>query len=339
MAERTAEERKFKGKEWVPTGYTYLIIGQSGLIGTQFSSSISVDKVYGLSRGNIPSPHNTFYSFIADATKKTEVKDILLKISPDIIIDLGGMTNLDECQKDFNSANYANTVRVRSIIKAINCYTFESKKPPIYLLGSTDCVYGSSGPHTEISPRRPTIDSSGTLGYYAITKMWAEEIVENEAHKSGIPYVILRYANPYSQKYREKITTPAYMFETLAQGCVVAGLTDFKMTPTPAEYIPVAVNKLILAKVWEDENPVYNVAGKEILSGYEIAQICADELERRGIKIDRERQIKASTVEEFFRGRAPRQINGGVITDKLITKVGDIFPPLSEVLQSFTLPG
>ncbi len=323
-------------KEWVSTGCTYLIIGPTGHIGTSISGSIAgKDQTFGVSRGNLDISNQPLDILKADATQKDQLVEILRKIKPSIIIDLGGNANLEECQKDPQMAYDQNVGRVKALTDAVS-ETYLSMRPVI-ILGSTDYVYGSNeGPYKEEAPRKRTFNVKGEEPVYAQTKIAAEKVLVESSIRHNIPYMILRFAFPYDQNYGQKPGTAVSMFEALAQSKNITALTDLKMTVTPTQYIPRAINTLIRKRVWEDPYPIFNIAGPTAYSGFQIAQICADELRRRGLDIKKD-QIKADTVEHFFEGKAPRPINGGLDTSK-IQRLGIMIPNFKDDIKTFTLP-
>ncbi|MBI1863883.1 NAD-dependent epimerase/dehydratase family protein [Candidatus Woesebacteria bacterium] len=322
-------------KEWLPTRASYLIIGSTGLIGSSIAGSISgKDEAYGLSRGNLDHKNEPIPSFRADAGDKDALKEILSKVHPNIIIDLAGNTNLEECQGNPQKAYDQNVGRVISLVSTV--FQLDYNPKPVILLGSTDYVYGSWGPFTEESPRKKIQNIHDKVCDYAQTKAMAERELVTLATRHKIPYVILRFAFPYNQKYRQKPGTPIFMFEALSQGKKITALTDLKMTITPTQYIPPAINTLVRRRAWEDPYPIFNIAGPSIYNGFQIAQICKAELERRGVSV-KDDQTRADLVDHFFEGKAPRPINGGVLTSK-IQKLGIVIPDLKDDIKTFTLP-
>lgn len=342
-----------ESKEWIPTGQRYLIIGYTGLIGSSIFQAISnnpFDYVAGVSRGKIADAYGYqagSHKFNLDVNDEIGFTNLLKNTRPTVILDFGGAVDVDECQKYpiygpklyQNPIYTANVERVRKVTMGIwkYCKEINLETPPVLIEGSTDFVYGNNGPHSEKDIRRIVENSQKEINVYALTKVLAEQELESQAREYKIPYLILRFAFPYNQRYRRKTGTAVSMFENLASGNPVIAVSDYKMTITPTDYIPSAINRLVTLKAWEEKCPIFNIAGPTIYTGLDIARICARELKRREIPVNEEKQIQKSTVEEFFKGKAPRPIQGGVLTDK-IKNLGIKIPAFEEVVTTFKWP-
>lgn len=330
---------KGEAKEWVPTGQRILVTGFSGLVGYGFVKiAYQEDELICVSRGITPHSfrENNKLQIVnldlpvnpVDRIKYLE--RILDRSQPTLILHFAAAADVDWCQENKEKAFDAN-------VGLTYCLAIASKNKGIPLgLCSTDYVFPGRGPFSEGDTRGEIRNKEGYLNFYSYTKLRAEEIIEEILfpHKLGF---IFRIAFPYDHHYLRRPGTPVIAFYTLAQGKRWTALKDMHMTVTPTSDIAYSLNRLIHDRVWERKRPIYHIAGPDILTGLDIATICIEELKRRGIEVHKN-QIVASTVSEFFTGdRAPRQVCGGLRTDK-IRGMGICISSLCEKIKNFPLP-
>ena len=98
-----------------------------------------------------------------DLNNKYKVINTLNKIKPDIIVHLVAMTNVDECENNFNKAYNLNCNTT------INLVNWAQKKKCRFIYISTDQVYNNPGFNTE--------DDAKPKNVYSFTKYISENIV------------------------------------------------------------------------------------------------------------------------------------------------------------------
>lgn len=126
---------------------------------------------------------DNFHIYKINLEKKTSIKK-LIKINPDIIINLAAFTNPKNNEIFPNKSFHKNVIINRNIINYCKLY----KKKLIFT--STDKVYGGNienpSENQNLKPR----------SIYGINKLKCE----NEIKKKLKQYLILRYASVYSEK-------------------------------------------------------------------------------------------------------------------------------------------
>lgn len=126
---------------------------------------------------------NNFYTYKIDLEKKTSIKK-LIKINPDIIINLAAFTNPKKNEMFPKKSFQKNVIINRNIVNYCKLY---GKK---LIFTSTDKVYGGNiKKPSETQNLKPE-------GIYGINKLKCE----NEIKKKLKQYLILRYASVYSEK-------------------------------------------------------------------------------------------------------------------------------------------
>lgn len=142
-----------------------LITGASGLYGSKLSQIIEKDcEVYsGYSRD--PPTYGIPLQF--DISNKNQVEHAFKKVHPDVVVHAATLTDVDGCETNKELAwktNVEGTRNTAEAAKACDAFLF-------YV--STDYVFnGEKGNYTETDPPDP-------INYYGLTKLKAEELVEN----------------------------------------------------------------------------------------------------------------------------------------------------------------
>ena len=135
------------------------LTGASGKLGSTLISYL--EKNYNLiSVGFKKKPKN---GFKLNLTKSLKVKSILNRIKPDIIIHLAALTNVDECEKNYNKAYDLNCNTTKYLVEWA-----EKRNKCRFIYLSTDQVYSKSGFNSE--------DNPFPINLYSITKFISENI-------------------------------------------------------------------------------------------------------------------------------------------------------------------
>jgi len=134
-----------------------LLLGSTGLLGSSLgplldSSGYSV-KTHSRSKGA---------QYEADLSDLKQASDLLDKIQPEIVVNLIGLTDVDQCESQPHQAYLANVRVVENIAGWI-----QQNKSDCHLVHiSTDQVYDGTGPHVE--------DQVTLTNYYAFSKYAGE---------------------------------------------------------------------------------------------------------------------------------------------------------------------
>jgi dTDP-4-dehydrorhamnose reductase len=234
----------------------FLVTGSAGLIGSQVVKDLSIDnhQVYSCYNDSIPQ-HGILTKL--DLTNQNDIKNILNKIQPDIIIHLGAMTNVDLCETEQNLAMTINA-------KATETLAYESAKlQAFFVYVSTDYVFdGTQGMKKEN-------DFPNPLGFYGKSKMLGESILNG----LGSGWCIARTSTPFGIHSTKK-SFPLWVKENLESKKETFVLTDQFTSPT---YVP-NLSKMIIEVATRQITGIIHLAGASRVSRYALAEMIADRL-------------------------------------------------------------
>jgi len=191
-----------------------------------------------------------------DLTKPEEIKTVIHNYKPDLIINAGAITNVDEAERNENMATLVNFHAAANI--AAQCSALDI--PMIQL--STDYVFDGTKttPYTEEDQMNP-------INFYGASKMMGEEAVRQELAW----HVILRVSSVFSAFRRNLLTSTIKMIEEQDELRIV---TDIVSTPTPATHIVSAVITIAQALLngKTDGFGIFQLCGTPSCSRYTLAQ-------------------------------------------------------------------
>ncbi len=245
-----------------------LITGSNGLLGQKLIQQL-LDKnnflVIASSKGNdrLGFSHQNYLYEKLDITNFIEVKNILSKHLPDIIINTAATTNVDACELD-PYACYLNNTKSVEFIKDV-LYALQNKDYTPHLIHlSTDFIFdGTKGPLTEEEQPNP-------LSVYAKSKLEAEELIQNSLLKK---WTIVRTVLVYGvAKNLSRSNIVLWVKESLEQKKKINVVTDQYRTPTLAE--DLAKGCILIAE--KGATGIFNISGKDFMNIYELANRVAD---------------------------------------------------------------
>ena len=281
-----------------------LVTGAYGQLGRSlFKRSIASAEI--LWTGvNIPSDKPGHYLDILDRKNLRKMIDLY---SPDILINLAALTDVDLCEKNPFLAEGINTKGVKNI-----CENFSGKIIQI----STDYVFnGEKGPYSEN-------DQVAPLSVYGSTKLEAERIVMS--HSSG--NLVLRGNVLYDHDSQSKASFLNWVVNSLKQKIPIKVVNDQINNPTWTE----SMAKTIISCIEGHINGIYHWGDAEFLSRYEFALKIA-----RIYKLDT--NLISPILTKELNQIAPRPLNSGLKSDKLL-KVLDIYQPsINECIKKIIL--
>jgi dTDP-4-dehydrorhamnose reductase len=194
------------------------------------------------------------------------------EITPDVIIHLAAMTNVDQCESEKELANSIN-------IKATQILVQEASKAGIFLIYvSTDYVFdGKKGMYKEEDMPNP-------LNHYGLSKLEGEIAVQ----KNCSFYSIVRTSTPFGLHPHRK-SFPLWVIENLKKGKEVKAVTNQFTSPTYTSNL----SKMLLEIAKKKLSGKLHLAGATRISRFELAKLVSTKL-----KLDNE-LIKAVTVDEI----------------------------------------
>ncbi len=226
------------------------VIGASGFMGTSIFDTLKKDySVVGTnfvhsSRGLVP----------LDIRLEKDVNKFMAKYSPETVIHLAALTDVDLCERDKALAFEINVTGTSHIAKA--CKALSSRL--VYL--STDFVFdGKKGNYSEQ-------DNTIPINIYGKTKLAGEELVKNVEN-----HVIIRTSTPYSVNHKSKKFL-SQLIEKLSTGKKIKAFSDFTRSPTLIENLAENI-KAMLPKKYAG---TMHLAGSSQLTMYDAALIAAE---------------------------------------------------------------
>ncbi|MEO6316472.1 MAG: SDR family oxidoreductase [Chitinophagaceae bacterium] len=234
-----------------------LITGANGFLGQHLVRLLSANgyEVVAVARGESRLAFTTttpFRYYDADVTNDFLLNSILEKEMPHTVVHAAAVTQADDCQLNQEACEAVNVRATAQLLLSAEMYS----RHFIYL--STDFVFdGAKGNYSEA-------DAMAPLSWYGFTKMQAEGIVET----SEIPFTIVRTCLVYGNTRagtRPNIVT--WVKDSLSAGKSIKCVSDQWRTPTYVEDLA----KGILLIIEKDATGVYHIAGKDLLTPYEMA--------------------------------------------------------------------
>ncbi|MBS1627240.1 MAG: NAD(P)-dependent oxidoreductase [Bacteroidetes bacterium] len=236
-----------------------LITGSNGFLGQHLTLFLSKQyTVIAISRGEnrIAMAANFVYETV-DLINETMVAALLKKHQPDVIIHNAAMSKPDECNNYKDMCWQQNVDATGYLLK--HCLPSTH-----FIYVSTDFIFGENGPHSEE-------DAKGPLNFYGESKLQAEHLLEKRIGLNTIIRPVFIYGQVL-QGMRPSFLQ--WVKSNLEQGKQIKVVSDQQRTPTYVIDICKGVQTIIEQK----EKGVYHLAGKDIVSPYEMAITVADVL-------------------------------------------------------------
>ena len=258
-----------------------LITGSTGQLGN------SLGKVF-KSRYDLVSTSRTKpnknTNYYLDITNSLLVKDMVSAISPDIIINLAALTNVDLCESNPDLAHAINFQGVKNLVNVF-------KGPIIHL--STDYVFdGKLGQYKEN-------DITNPINVYGATKYKAEKILLEKSKVS----LVIRTNVLYDYQSKAKSSFLNWVVDSLKRGEKIKVVDDQFNNPTWTDSISVVIDRAIKA----DLNGLIHWGDFDWISRYDFANKIADKFNLQSNLIE---PIKTEELNQV----APRPLNGGLDT-------------------------
>ena len=260
-----------------------LITGASGQLGATLKNMFK--SRYDI----IPTSKNNYFkqkNYFLDITNHVLIKDIVRATSPDIIINLAALTNVDLCEKRPELAHSVNFVGLKNLVN-----TF---KGPIIQL-STDYVFdGKTGKYSENSNVNP-------INEYGKTKLKAEDFLKENSKDS----LIIRTNVLYDHMSNAPASFLNWVVKSLQNDDKIKVVDDQWNNPTWTKSIAIMIDRAIKLEL----NGLIHWGDYDYLSRFDFANKIADIFKLKKALIQ---PIKTSELKQL----APRPLKGGLRTDK-----------------------
>lgn len=282
-----------------------LITGSNGLLGQNITKQLIASKIDFLatSKGDnrISNLSECRYKKL-DITNANDIKKIVTKYSPSVIINTAAMTNVDSCETDKENCWNMNVTAVKHLVSI--CEELD-----IHLIHlSTDFVFdGTKGPYAET-------DAPNPLSYYGKSKYEAEKIIQSSNLKK---WSIIRTIIVYGVvENMSRSNVVLWAKSALEKGNPINVVNDQFRSPTHAS--DLAKGCILVAK--KSAKGIFHISGKETMSILELVEKVADfyKLNKKIIT-----PIKSETLNQ----PAKRPPITGFILEKAETELG--YKPIS----------
>ncbi len=276
------------------------ITGGSGLLGQRLSALSNDDYELILSHNSNPT-NNTIK---CDITNIDEVRKVVSKINPDVIIHTAAMTNVDLCEDRVDQAYKINKDGSGNIAKVAD----EINSKIIYV--STDFVFdGEKGFYKEDDEVNP-------LGIYAKSKYEGEKQVMDNSNN----WAIARVSVLYGWHPRSNFTT--WAINELRNNNSINIVTDQINSPTLADNAAEALYEIAN----QDKNGIYHTSGSEAINRYDFTLKIAE-------AFNLDKNLIKPTDSSKFKQIAPRPMNSSLDTSKVKKDLGIQMETCSESLE------
>ncbi len=231
-----------------------LVTGANGFTGMHLCLSL-VNKgfeVHALGRGE--SRLDRLERLTYHSIELTSVRSLLKifdKVSPDVVIHTAAMSKPDICEIHREDCLKNNVEVTRYLLEA-------SRHFPVHFIHlSTDFIFGENGPHREDDTPEP-------LNFYGESKLRAEKLILQTELTASIVRPVFIYG-PMLHQGRPSFIQ--WVQQKLVNGEKIKVVTDQQRTPTYVQDLCDAITTILTFK----KVGVYHIAGKDILSPYDMA--------------------------------------------------------------------
>jgi dTDP-4-dehydrorhamnose reductase len=233
-----------------------LVTGSNGLLGQKLIGILKGKEniqLFATAKGKNRLPQSNDYTYLTmDITNEHEVKSIIKKVKPDVIIHTAAMTNVDQCETERALCWKMNVDAVAYLVEACT----ENNSFLIHL--STDFIFdGKNGPYDENASPNP-------ISYYGESKLAAEQIILASNIKWAIARTVLVYGIVADMSRTNIIL---WVKKSLEDGKTISVVTDQFRTPTLAEDLAMGCWQIAENEV----HGIFNISGKDFLTPYEMA--------------------------------------------------------------------
>ena len=238
-----------------------LVTGSNGLLGQKLTDACRerndiqlIATARGIDRYN----NKTGYIFESlDITNLDEVKLVMQKHKPDVVINTAAMTNVDACETEREACDALNIQAVQYLADACNEHGSH------FIHVSTDFIFdGTHGPISEQEVAKP-------LSYYGNSKLQGEIVVQNTAKSWAILRTVLVYG---VVKDMSRSNIVLWAKSNLESGKKINVVDDQFRTPTLAEDL---ANGCLLA-AQKRATGIYHISGKNFMSVFDLVYRVAD---------------------------------------------------------------
>lgn len=277
-----------------------LVTGSNGLLGQKITENVLANSratLVATSKGHNRYPIKDGYQYAElDICNAVQVKQVLKKHRPDVVINTAAITNVDGCE---NSKEQCWALNVEAVKNLLSC----CEQLDIQLIHlSTDFIFdGENGPYSEDDEPHP-------LSYYGVTKLEAEKLLQASACRWAILRTIIVYGIVHDMS---RTNIVLWAKNALDKGDPINVVSDQWRMPTLAEDLA----ECCLLAAEKEATGIYHASGKDMMSITELVGQVADFWGLNKLLIN---PISSKTLNQT----AKRPKRTGFILDKTIRELG-----------------
>lgn len=262
-------------------------------------------EVIGCGRGmnRVQSPA-TFAYHSVELTDVSSIRRFFSLVQPEIIIHTAAMSKPDECLQNPEACLLHNVTATSLLAETAQLYNTK------FIFSSTDFIFGEGGPHSET-------DQPAPLNFYGESKWMAEQALLSILPDAVIFRPVFIYGKQWPGMRGSFIH---WVANALQANKPIKVVTDQLRTPTFAPDICKGITTIIHT----NQTGIFHLAGKDILSPYEMAVAVAATLrldknliepvtadsfpepvkraQKSGLKIDKAQRLLAYEATSFEEG-------------------------------------
>ena len=238
-----------------------------------------------------------------DIRNQFGLKEVINSTSPDLVVNLAAMTNVDACEKNPKLAGEINVAGLQHI-----CDSFSGKVIQL----STDYVFdGKAGPYKEEDQVCP-------VSIYGKTKLAAEHILLD----SNLNNLVVRGNVLYDYSSHTNASFLNWVVLSLKEGKKIKVVEDQYNNPTWTR----SMADIIYLCISNDINGIIHWGDADYLSRYDFSKIIAE-------KYSLDSSLIKPILTEELDQIARRPLQSGLIADKLINMLEVIPPSINNCLD------
>lgn len=227
-----------------------LVLGGTGLLGSSLVPHLAAQGHRVVSHGS-----RSTADLAVDFTDASAVTSALSTLDPRVIVNLIGLTNVDECEKDPDSSYRINTLTSENVATWV-----QRQDSGCHLIQiSTDHVYDGPGPHRE--------DNVTLRNYYAFSKYCAERAA------LGAGATVLRTNFFGRSRCKSRSTMTDWIHASLVSGSAISIFDDVLFSPLSMHTLCRMIEVSVLAKL----PGVYNLGSAGGMSKAEFSVLFAEQ--------------------------------------------------------------
>lgn len=278
----------------------YLVTGANGLLGQKLVKLLLEKEVQvvatGLGNDRTENAGVNYVYYQMDITDLTDIKSVVSKENPEVIINTAAMTNVDQCESEQQGCLALNVEAVRHLVEVCEARD-------IFLVHlSTDFIFdGEDGPYDENAEANP-------ISFYGQSKLDGEKVLIDSEVKWAILRTVLVYGIVPNMSRSNIIL---WVKSSLENNKNIKVVTDQWRTPTLAE--DLAMGCYLVAS--KGASGIFNISGKNMLTPYDMAIKTADYF-----KLDKSYIAEADST--TFSQPAKRPPKTGFVIDKAVNQLG-----------------